>query len=135
MQTPLIRDYLNDTQMKTRKELLNDYKNKRFPIGVFQIRNTVNGKILVDWSVNLEKIWNRHRTELEFGGHRNPRLQQDWNEFGKEAFVFEILAEVKRSDEGADEQFVKEAKELAKMYIDELQPFNERGYNQTVQRQ
>ena len=115
--------------MKSRKELLTDYKNKKFPIGVFQIRNTVNNKILIDWSINMEKIWNRHRTELVFGGHRNPTLQKEWNEFGEQAFVFEILAEVKQSDQGTEEQYKKEAKELAKMYIEELQPFGDKGYN------
>ena len=115
--------------MKSRKELLSDYKNMKFKIGVFQIRNTVNGKVLIDSSVNLDKIWNRHRTELIFGGHRNTVLQKEWNEFGEQAFVFEILAEVKQSDEGTEDQFKKEAKELAKMYVQEVRPFDDKGYN------
>ena len=115
--------------MKSRKELLSEYKNKKFRIGVFQIRNTVNGKIFVDSSVDLDKIWNRHRTELAFGSHRNAALLKDWRQFGEAAFVFEILTEVKQTEQGTEEQFKKEAKELAKMFINELQPFNDKGYN------
>lgn len=115
--------------MKSRKELLNEYKNRKFRIGVFRIRNTINGKVLIDSSVDLDKIWNRHRTELSFGSHRNVSLLRDWNLYGEYAFVFEVLAEVQQSEQGTEVQFKKEAKELAKMFINEIQPFGDKGYH------
>lgn len=112
--------------MKTTKELKADYKQRRFPIGVYQIRNTVNGKIYVGSSVNLDAIFNRHRLELEVGRHRSESLQQDWNAMGEEKFVFETLAQIEEK-EGVDTK--DELAQLEKLFIDDLQPFGEKGYN------
>lgn len=117
----------------TRKELKDEYKQQKFRIGVFQVRNTVNGKIFIEGSVNLDKIWNRHRTELNFGSHSNKALQQDWKTFGEENFVYEILDEIKQ-EEGKNLDHNKEIKQLEQMYVDELQPFDERGYHKRPNR-
>lgn len=114
--------------MKTQKELKEAYKLKKFRIGVFQIRNSINEKIYVDSSVNLEAIWNRIRVELNFGNHRNEMLQKEWSAFGEENFRFEVLSEIEQKD-GDTIDYNKEAKQLAEMFIDELKPFEERGYN------
>lgn len=114
--------------MSAKKELKDACKLKKFKIGVFQIRNTVNGKIYVDSSVNLDAIWNRHRMELQANGHRNEVLQQEWNAFGEANFRFEILSELEQKDTD-NTDYNKEAKQLAAMFIDELQPFGEKGYN------
>ena len=117
--------------MKSNKELKEAYKLAKLKIGVFQIRNTINGKIFVDSSPNLDAIWNRHRSELNFGGHRNVQLQQEWKEFGEDNFRFEILSEIDQKD--GDVDYAKEAKQLAEMFIDELKPFGEKGYNRPKQ--
>ena len=78
--------------MKTTKELKDEYKQMKFKMGVFQIRNTVNDKIFVGSSTDLDAIWNRHRVQLNFGNHQNAELQNDWKELGPERFVYEILA-------------------------------------------
>lgn len=119
--------------MKSNKELKDTYKITRFKIGVFQIRNTINGKIFVDSSPNLDAIWNRHRMELNFGGHRNEVLQQEWKTFGAENFRFEILSEIVQKDNGTVD-YNKEAKELASMFIEDFQPFADKGYNKPSQK-
>ena len=43
-----------------KKDLKQDYKQMKFRMGVFQIRNTLNNKIFVDSSMDLVAIWNRH---------------------------------------------------------------------------
>lgn len=114
--------------MKTNKELKEAYGLIKFKIGVFQIRNKINGKIYIDSSVNLDKIWNRYLSELRCGGHRNLLLQSEWNEFGEENFKYEILSEI-RQTQGEQIDYTKEAKQLAKMFIEELKPFDDKGYN------
>lgn len=114
--------------MKTKKELKEEYNLIKFKIGVFQIRNTVNNKIFIDSSVNLDKIWNRHLVELRFSNHRNLALQNDWNKFGEAHFRFEILSEIKQSDDKVID-YGKEAKTLATMFIEELRSFGDKGYN------
>ena len=114
--------------IKTKKELKDEYKRKKFKVGVFQIRNTVNNKIFIESSTDLLAIWNRQKFQLKMGSHHNLELQKDWIEFGEEKFKYEILDELKQK-EGISINYRKEAKELEKMYIEDLQPFNDRGYN------
>jgi group I intron endonuclease len=115
--------------MKTKNELKNIYKEMKSQVGVFQIRNTVNRKIFIGSSTDLKAIWNRIRAELKFGTHANKILQQEWNELGEPNFVFEILSEIKQDDEGKRIDYRKEAKELENMFIKEIQPFGDKGYN------
>ena len=96
-------------------------------MGVFQIKNKVNGKIFVDGNNNLNKIWNRHKTELKFGSHRNKEMQNDWNKYGEENFVYEIISELNQENEKLD--LNHELKILTNLYLEELQPFGEKGYN------
>lgn len=114
--------------MKTNKELKNEYKQLKSKMGVFQIMNKRNGKILLDSSVDMDSRWNRHRTELKFGNHRNKALQSDWNENGEQVFAYEILSEIEH-DESEVKNYANEVKELEALYGDELQPFDEKGYN------
>jgi hypothetical protein len=114
--------------MKSNKAFKDDYKQKKFRIGVFQIRNTINEKIFIGSSVNLEAAWNRNRSELNFGGHRNESLQKEWKEFGEEAFRFEVLSEIDQKDE-ENTDYGREVKKLEEMFVDELQPFGEKGYH------
>lgn len=107
--------------MKTKKEIKDEYKQMRFSMGVFQIRNLINGKIFIGSSVNLDKIWNRHKFQLEMNGHKSKGLQQDWNEQGAENFVFEVLEELKESDDSAaDNQ--KDVALLEEMVVEKLKP-------------
>jgi hypothetical protein len=114
--------------MKTKKEIKDSYKQMKFKVGVFQIRNIINNKIYVESSTNLVAIWNRHKFQLNSGLHPNTDLQNEWTMFGQEYFVYEILSEIKQDDTKKID-YRKEAKQLELMLIEELQPFNDMGYN------
>lgn len=114
--------------MKSRKELIREYQQRDASAGVFQIKNSVNGKVLMGSSLNLDGPLNSHRFMLKIGSHRNSLLQQEWNEFGPDAFVFEVLEVVKVTDEPGF-NLKDELTLLEQIWIEELQPFGERGYN------
>ena len=105
--------------MKTKKELKEEYKQLKIPMGVFQIKNMKNNKVLIDYSIDMESKWNRHKMELKFGNHRNRNFQKDWNEYGEENFVIDVLSELKKSEEG-NINYNKELKILQDMVIEEL---------------
>lgn len=113
--------------MKSKKELKAAYKEMKFPMGVFQIKNKTNGKLFVDSSLNMPAKWNRHHVQLKFGSHRNKILQQEWNQFGAAAFEYKILSEIPFKDATVD--YGKEVEILEELYLEELQPFGEKGYN------
>jgi len=95
-------------------------------MGIFQIRNTVSGKVLIGKSLDLPGIINRHRFELQMGGHKNKELQADWNRLGAESFAFEILDELTPRP---DCDYAEDLAQLETMWLDNLQPFDDRGYN------
>jgi hypothetical protein len=114
--------------VKSQQDIKREYKESPKTAGVFQVRNTVNGRILLGSSLNLQGPLNAHRFMLTIGSHRNRDLQKEWNEFGGDKFVFEILETVKIKDEpGFD--IKDELTLLEEIWIEKLQPFGERGFN------
>ncbi len=87
--------------MKSNKELKDAYKQMKFRKGVFQVRNTVNNKILVGSSTDLDRAWNSHKTQLKYGNHPCTALQNDWNQLGEEHFRYEIIEELKTGEDAA----------------------------------
>jgi group I intron endonuclease len=59
--------------------------------GVYQIRNTINGKIYIGSSKEIEERWKRHLKDLQDGRHHNIKLQRAFNKYGEAAFVFEVI--------------------------------------------
>ncbi|WP_042349286.1 GIY-YIG nuclease family protein [Bacillus massiliigorillae] len=113
--------------MERKKELKQLYKETPIEAGVYQITNTKNQKIFVASTRNLKTL-NGVKFMLKNGGHMNSQLQEDAKQFGADIFEFEILEVLKKKETG----FFDEKKELEKLeekWINELQPFGERGYN------
>lgn len=113
--------------MDRKKELIQQFKETKSLAGVYQIKNIKNQKILVTSTMNVRTI-NGKQFQLKMGSHENKLLQKEWNEYGEEAFVFEVLEELKEKE---DPYFnAKDAlKKLEEKWLDQLQPYGERGYN------
>ena len=113
---------------KSKNDIKREYKERKKAAGVFQVKNTANGKVLLGSSLNLEGPLNAHRFMLSIGSHRNKQLQKEWNEYGPDAFVFEVLETVEMKN---DPKFnvSDELALLEEIWIEELRPFGERGYN------
>lgn len=114
--------------VKSKQERKRTYQEQPKSAGVFQVKNTVNGKVLLGSSLNLHGPLNAHRFMLKMGSHSNKQLQQEWNSYGSDAFVFEILAEVRVTDE-PNFHLSDELTLLEEIWLEELQPFGDRGYN------
>jgi hypothetical protein len=114
--------------MKTRKELKDEYKQAIPRMGIFAIRNITNGKRYIARATNLDLIWKGEQFKLNAKGHPNRALQQDWNDSGAANFTFEILHELKPSDDPATDTR-SELLALEQLAIEDLQPFGEKGYN------
>lgn len=114
--------------MKSRKDIKREYKEREKPAGVFQVKNTANAKVLLGSSLNLEGPLNAHKFMLTIGSHRNKALQKDWNEYGEDKFVFEILETVKVKDDPSF-NLNDELTLLEHIWIEKLKPFGDQGYN------
>lgn len=117
-----------ENSAKSRKDIHREYKERVKPSGVFQVKNTTNGKVLLGSSLNLEGSLNKHKFMLKIGSHTNKALQKDWDELGANQFVFEILEEVKVVD-SPNFNLQDELTLLEQIWLEKLQPVGEHGYN------
>jgi group I intron endonuclease len=68
-------------------------------MGIYSIKNKINGKIYIGQSRNIEHRKKQHRTELKCNVHRNTYLQHAYNKYGADNFEFELIEEVYDSSE------------------------------------
>jgi hypothetical protein len=114
--------------MKSKQDIRREYKEHQKPAGVFQVKNTANGKILLGSSLNLEGPLNMHQFMLTSGHHRNDALQNDWNAFGADKFLFEILETVEIKNDpnfNLDDELTL----LEQIWLEKLDPIGDKGYN------
>jgi hypothetical protein len=114
--------------MTDRAELKRAYKENPPASGVYQIRNTVTGKVLLGSAMNLPGKLNGQRFQLQQGGHPNAELQADWGRYGEAAFSFEIL-DVLEPAAGQKTLDPRELAALEGLWLEKLRPFGDRGYN------
>ena len=114
--------------MTDKKELKRQYKQTPPAMGVYQIRNLVNGKILIGYSKNLKGKSNSFRFQLNAGLHINRELQNDYHELGEERFVFEVLDSLEPREDPAYD-YTGDLETLEELWIEKLQPYGEKGYN------
>ena len=114
--------------MTSRKDLKRKYKEKPHIPGIFQIKNLKNGKVLLGSSLNIDGPLNAHEFMLSSGSHRNRDLQLDYKKFGAKAFSFDVLAVIELSNKPGF-NVEDELQLLEQLWLDELKPFGENGYN------
>lgn len=57
------------------------------------IRNRLNGEFYLGSATSLINRWQQHKYLLREGRHHSLHLQNAWNKYGPDAFVFEVLTE------------------------------------------
>jgi len=104
------------------------YKQRNPEMGIYQIRNTVNGRIYVGSAVNLEGTRTSRMFQLRMGKVVFSReLQKDLDQFGAGSFEFSVLEVLDAAQAGEAGE-----RSLAALHLswqEKLQPFGERGYN------
>jgi group I intron endonuclease len=74
-------------------------------IGVYSIRNTVNGKVYIGSVARRSGFrvrWREHRRDLDAQENGCRLLQRAWAKHGRDAFVFEVLELVDRGSTDAE---------------------------------
>lgn len=111
-----------------RRELKDEYKNNPPPMGVYQLKDKANGRLLVGGSLNLPGRKNSHFFQLKMGCHPNKVLQADWQAHGEEAFAYEVLETLKPEKVPPEERRAAVAAMEAK-WLEALRPYGDKGYN------
>jgi hypothetical protein len=112
-----------------RKELMEAYKQIKVYMGVYQIKNNENSKVLIGTSCNLKNRWLTLRMQLESNRHPNARLQKDWNDFGPDSFSYEVIEQKKCKDMV---NINWELENMEKEWLEKLEPHDDKGYNKKL---
>ena len=103
-----------------KKALKAQYKERKVIGGVFVIRNTITGKLLLDAATDLQGSKNRFAFARQTGNCVDMKLQSDWKQQGANAFAFEILEELEKSETQTDAEFSADIKLLKEIWTEKL---------------
>jgi hypothetical protein len=112
----------------SKAEIKRAYKDNPPPAGVFRVTNALNGKIFLGKGMNVRGILNSQQVKLQAGFHPSRELQRDYNQFGAEKFVFEVIDELDSTDK-SPQVMQDDLAALEELWLEKLQPYGERGYN------
>ncbi len=114
--------------MIDKNEIKRQYKETVQPMGIYQMRNLSNGKIFVGGSKNLRAKQNSFQFQEKLSAHESSEFMEDYNKYGRDNFAFEIL-DYLDPKEGPNHDYTKDLETLLELWIEKLQPFDEKGYN------
>ena len=60
-------------------------------IGIYQIKNLINGKRYIGSAVDIKRRWRDHRKQLTARKHHSRKLQNAWNKYGADVFEFSVI--------------------------------------------
>lgn len=90
-------------------------KKKSLVWGIYMILNIINNKMYIGSSKNVKRRLQEHKRELRKGIHINKHLQNAWNKYGEENFLFK---EIESIDTTLNNNFLlKDLRELETKYI------------------
>ncbi|MFI5254607.1 MAG: GIY-YIG nuclease family protein [Candidatus Limnocylindrales bacterium] len=105
-----------------RRELRARFDQRRPQAGVYALRNTVSGRVLVASATDLDAV----RARIEFArATQTPsaldlRLMADVREFGLDAFVFEVLDRLDAGPEASPEDLRADLLALEQLWREKL---------------
>jgi group I intron endonuclease len=67
-------------------------------VGIYCITNIINNKKYIGQSVDIHKRVMEHKRDLAKNIHPNSLLQNSWNKYGKENFLFEVIEECEKEN-------------------------------------
>ena len=66
--------------------------------GIYRIINSSNGKCYVGSSIDINRRRLEHFSALSHNRHVNNHLQNAYNKYGKDSFIFEVIENLEITD-------------------------------------
>ena len=103
---------------QAKRQMLAAYKERVVLGGVYAITNTVTGRRLVETTQSLAGSRNRFEFSQTTGSAVSLKLQRDWDTYGSESFVFEVLEELERGETQTPREFANDLKMLKALWLE-----------------
>jgi len=102
--------------MNRRKEIINEYKERKLSGGVYTITNILSGKYLIGHAADLKSVQNRFQFAVTTGLTFHPKLKKEWDVQGNQAFAFEVLEKLEQKPEQSPAEFMDDLKTLEQVW-------------------
>jgi len=119
--------YWSDPEKARRvaKIAADNYKEK-MSAGIYKIINTKTDTAYIGQSVIVKIRMSDHRSRLRGKKHVNPQIQEDWDKYGEEAFIFKVIEELP-CDTPPDVLLEKECEQIKKHLKEGKEIYNKEG--------
>ena len=84
--------------------------------GIYEIKNLINSKKYIGQSADIVKRERMHFWMLRNGKHKNPHLQNAYNKYGEDNFIFKIIEKCAPKKLTAREQFYVDNENRESLY-------------------
>jgi len=103
--------------MQNKKELINEYKNRKQIGGICKITNIQTKRIFVFTVVDIEASKNRFEFSKKTNSCISNKLQNDWNKYGSNSFTFEVIEELEKNTVQTIKEFNEDLNLLLEIYL------------------
>ena len=103
-----------------KKELTEQYKQMKKPMGIFIIKCKLNNKCYIQATPDLRGVMNGAMARLHGHFHPNQELLKDWNEYGQDNFTMEILEQLEYDDDDSKTDYTEELEVLRLIWEEKL---------------
>lgn len=111
---------MEQNSKERRRQLVEEYMEKKLPMGIIGIRNIETNQTYVISSIDIQSKINMLRFQLEAGLCVCRSLQKDWNNLGCDKFVFETLESLEHDKEGIKKDYKDDLKVLLEICLEKL---------------
>ena len=103
-----------------RKKLAQNAAETKVVGAIYAVKNTLNGKVLVDATGELQGTINRFEFLKQMNDPFSMKLRGDFMKLGQEAFVLEILETLDKKPEQTLQEFKEDLKLLKEMWLEKF---------------
>jgi hypothetical protein len=101
-----------------KRELLTAYRERKVVGGVFAVRNTAHGKLLLDVTTDMRGSRNRFEFMKKTGVCYHHKLRNDWSD--APPFVFDVLEELEKGKTQTDSEFADDLGTLKELWLEKM---------------
>ncbi len=105
-----------------KREIVNEYKQRKTTGGVYKVTNTVNGRYMIKAEIDLQSFQNRFNFAMRMNTCLHQKMQKDHKEVGSGAFALEILEETEKKEEESNMGFKDRLKRMEEAWAEKFDP-------------
>jgi hypothetical protein len=103
----------------SKKEIKEQYKNRKLIGGIYSIKCNGNGRIWFKSTNDLEGQINKFNFFVSTNFCPEPTMRVDWNQYGAQAFSFTVIEKLEKSETQTEKEFTDDIHALHEMWINE----------------